>query len=256
MEEPPKGETNMSEISSTVQSGNPDTVDVTGGSTEQTTGTEPTTQQQTQPSSPFKAFATQEEFDNHASWIRKSAEKAAETNFLKQLGLNPDQKDQIESLKKLRDSSLTETQKLQGDVMHWQSEAKKLQTQVEDLTCRLSMLTKFPGKSEAELKIAAKMAKGLVDENTTIDQAIEQVMMLLGVTATNTVPGAQQQTQQNLPTGVEIVVPDPKPVVEQNPFKKGPNGESPNMTAQTEMFRRDPEKAKKLAKEAGVRLGW
>ena len=85
------------------------------------------------------------------------------------------------------------------------------------------------------------MAKGLVSDDVTIEQALEEVMKMIQV---------QQPQKPQVPQS-QVVVTTPEtttPVV--NPFKDG------NMTEMGKMIKDNPEKAKELAKLANFPINW
>ncbi len=212
-----------------------------GQAPEQGTPAVQTVQQPTQTPPPFKSFATEEEFNNASAKIRGSVER----EILNTLGLKPEDKDKLAKFKEAYDNSLTEEQRKEEALQQLSS----LKSEISEKDAIIVALTKLSGKDPVEVSKLVKMAKGLVGDDCTIEQALDDVMKFVNKPE----PQAPQGQPQGLGQGqVPNVVskplnnPSPLPVQnENNPFK------NENLTAQGLLIRQDPTKARDLARQAG-----
>jgi hypothetical protein len=190
---------------------------------------------------PFKTFETQEEFDRHSAGILNNAQKKAEKELLALLGLKPDEKDKLAKFKEAYDATLTDAEKKAKELDALTSETAGLKAKNAELEATISALTKATGKKAEDVSKIVRMAKGLVDENTTMEQALEQVFAMSAVK-----PEVKKAAPQGTPPGEPAGA-----APEANPFKTG------NMTEQGRLFKTDPEKARALYKEAtGKKAPW
>lgn len=189
---------------------------------------------------PFMTFQTKEEFDKHSAGILSSAQKKAEKEFLALLGLKPDEKDKLAKFKEAYDATLTEAEKKAKELETLTAESNTLKSALAEKDAIIAAITKSTGKNAEDVVKYVKMAKGLVDENTTMEQALDQVFALYG--AKPEAPKIPQGTPPNEPSSQ---------VLANNPFKTG------NLTEQGAIFKADPEKARALYKEAtGKKAPW
>lgn len=220
---------------------NPNPQAVETPTTEKTVETKvetPTTQTQVEtkdgsdqkPAEPFKVFASQEEFDRHSAGILNSAKNKAEKELLALLGLKPDEKDKLAKFKEAYDNTLSEAEKQAQNLENLTNEVNSLKSQIAEKDAIIVALSKLTGKNSADVDKYVRMAKGLVDENTTIDQALEQVLGFMKVDEPKTNP---------VPAGKPLSNPAPV-VTEDNPFKTG------NLTKQGELIKSDREKARAM----------
>ena len=175
----------------------------------------------------FRTFKTQEDFDNEIAKVRGSAERNAKKDFYKMLGI--DSEDKIEAMKKAYQDSLTEVEK-QAEAL---KELETLKLSLAEKEATIAALKKFSNKGEEEITKIVKMAKGLVGDGVTLEQALDDVMNLF------------QSQKQNIPTSQAVATPPATNIsTEKNPFKEN------NMTEMGKMIKENPEKARQLAKEA------
>lgn len=182
------------------------------------------------PAKPFKVFASQEEFDRHSAGILNSAKNKAEKELLAMLGLKPDEKDKLAKFKEAYDNTLSESEKQAQTLENLTNEVNSLKGQIAEKDAIIVALSKLTGKTSADVNKYVKMAKGLVDENTTIDQALEQVLSFMKVEEPKTNP---------VPAGKPLENPAPT-LPDENPFKTG------NLTKQGELIKTDREKARAM----------
>lgn len=193
---------------------------------EETVVTQPTENQVVD--KPYKTFATQEEFDKHSAGILNSAKNKAEKEILSMLGLKADEKDKLAKFKEAYESTLSESEKQTKALEKLKGENDALKASVVEKDALVSALIKLSGKTIDDVSKYVRMAKGLVDENTTIEQALEQVFEFTKVEGKHTVPQGKPLNENNS---------TPK---EDNPFKTG------NLTEQGNLIKTDREKARSL----------
>ena len=190
-------------------------------------------------SEPYKTFTSKEDFDRHSAGILNSAKNKAEKELLAMLGLKPDEKDKLAKFKEAYDATLSESEKQAKNLENLNEEVKSLKSQITEKDAIISALSKLTGKNSSDVDKYVRMAKGLVDENTSIDQALEQVLDFLKV-----------PESKPIPSGKPLNEPNSTPTVE-NPFSNG------NLTKQGEMIKSDREKAREMYfKAKGVYPSW
>lgn len=185
---------------------------------------------ETKTTEPYKTFTSKEDFDRHSAGILNSAKNKAEKELLAMLGLKPDEKDKLAKFKEAYDATLSESEKQAKNLENLNSEVDSLKSQIVEKDAIIVALSKLTGKTSADVGKYVKMAKGLVDENTTIDQALEQVLSFMKI---------EEPKANPVPAGKPLSNPAPV-VTDENPFKTG------NMTKQGELIRTDREKARAL----------
>ena len=183
---------------------------------------------ETKTSEPYKTFTSKEDFDRHSAGILNSAKNKAEKELLAMLGLKPDEKDKLAKFKEAYDATLSESEKQAKNLENLNEEVKSLKSQIAEKDAIISALSKLTGKNSSDVDKYVRMAKGLVDENTSIDQALEQVLDFLKV-----------PESKPIPSGKPLNEPNSAPTVE-NPFSNG------NLTKQGEMIKSDREKAREM----------
>jgi hypothetical protein len=182
---------------------------------------------------PYMVFNSQEEFDRHSAGILNNAKNKAEKELLALLGLKPDEKDKLAKFKEAYDATLTEAEKKAKELENFKAESAALKASVAEKDAIIAAITKSTGKKPDDVMKFVRMAKGLVDENTTMEQALEQVFAL---------SASKTETPKPTPQGTPPADNGQQPT--DNPFKTG------NLTEQGKLFKADPEKARRLYKEA------
>lgn len=191
----------------------------------------------TETKEPYKSFATQEEFDAHASGILNSAKKKAEKELLALLGLKPDEKDKLAKFKEAYDSTLSESEKQAKNIEEMTAEMNTLKSQIEEKDLIISALSKSSGKTVEDVLKFVKMARGLVDDETTIDQALEQVFAIVS---------SKVETKPTVPVSKPLNEPTTSNPAEPNPFDPK-NG---NLTEAGKLMEYDINKARSLYAQA------
>lgn len=188
---------------------------------------------------PYKTFSSKEDFDRHSAGILNSAKNKAEKELLALLGLKPDEKDKLAKFKEAYDNTLSESEKQAKNLENLNEEVKSLKSQIAEKDAIISALSKLTGKNSSDVDKYVRMAKGLVDENTNIDQALEQVLDFLKVPEQKPIPSGKPLNESNTTQTNE------------NPFSSG------NLTKQGEMIKSDREKAREMYfKAKGVYPSW
>ena len=194
---------------------------------------------ETKTTEPYKTFTSKEDFDRHSAGILNSAKNKAEKELLAMLGLKPDEKDKLAKFKEAYDATLSECEKQAKNLENLNEEVKSLKSQIAEKDAIISALSKLTGKNSSDVDKYVRMAKGLVDENTSIDQALEQVLDFLKVPEQKPIPSGKPLNEPNSASTVE------------NPFSNG------NLTKQGEMIKSDREKAREMYfKAKGVYPSW
>ena len=192
---------------------------------------------------------TQQDLDNTAAKARGPAERETKRKLLAQLGLKDDEEDKLLKFKEAYENSLTEEEKKATEIETLKSEKLALSQDLEEKEYTIKALIAMTGKKEEDVEKIVKMAKGLKTESNSIEDAINDV---LGMINTTPVTETKPASNENVPTGQPIQQPSTtvKVDTQSNPFKAG----QINLTEQGKLLRTNPELAKKLAAEAGVRL--
>ena len=177
---------------------------------------------------PFKVFKTQADFDNEAAKIKGSVERS----IFKKLGAKEEA--DLEKYKKAYEDSLTEAEKNAKAL----EELNSIKQENERKNYVIQALVKEQNKAIEDVEKQVTMAVSLVvsGDYANFGEAFDYVRGL-------------KSTAQP-PVGKKIEQPDVKPV-EKNPFKKGENF---SYSEQTRIFKENPELARKLALEAGLKL--
>ena len=191
---------------------------------------------------------TQQDLDNTAAKARGTAERETRRKILAELGLKDDEMDKLTAFKQAYQDSLSDEEKKNQIMEDLQADNIKLTQDLEEKEYTIKALIELTGKNEDDVEKIVKMAKGLKTDDNTIEDAIKEVISMI-----NPEP-VTPATNPNMPKGQPITQPSTTVQVstEDNPFKVG----SINLTKQGELLRNNPELAKKLASEAGVKLNF
>ena len=198
---------------------------------------------------------TQAQMDTNAADTRRATERETKRQMLKALGLKEGEEAKLEAIKAAYEASLSEEEKRDAKIAELESDNENLTAELEEKDYIIKALIQLTGKSENDVEKIVKMAKGLKTDENTIEDAIKEVMAM--VKTEPVTPATQVVTapvvNENMPVGNPIQQPSTVSIdVQDNPFKKG--SPSFNLTKQGQLVRTNPELAKKLAAEAGVKL--
>lgn len=197
---------------------------------------------------------SQQDLDNIAAKARGTAERETKKKFLAELGLTIEDESKLALFKKAYEDSLSEDEKRQAELASLQADKQKLVNDLEEKDYIIKALTALSGKNEQDVEKIVKMAKGLKTESNTIDDAITEVLGMINV---QTTPNVDTKPNPNMPKGNEITQPSNNATTvvidsQENPFK----AEHFNLTKQGQIFKENPERARQLAKEAGVKFNF
>lgn len=192
---------------------------------------------------------TQKNLDDAYAKARGTAERETRKKILAELGLKDDEMDKLSAFKEAYQASLSDEEKRNQVMEDLQADNLKLTQEIEEKDYVIKALTEMTGKNEEDVEKIVKMAKGLKTDENTIEDAIKEVMEMIKPQSTTP---ATTITNVDIPKGQEIQQPSTTIQVstEDNPFKVG----SINLTKQSELIKNNPELAKRLASEAGVKL--
>lgn len=216
---------------------------------EEKVGTQPTATEKVETKKEEKTYS-QREFDDNAASTRRATEKETKKKLLAQLGLTLEDEDKLEAYKKAYDDSLSDEEKRSQEFQKLQDDNIELLQDLEEKEYTIKALIQLTGKNEDDVEKIVKMARGLKTQDNTIDDAIKEVISMINVKEQT--PAVQVVDNPDMPKGQEIQQPSTIAIdVQDNPFKAGPTF---NLTQQGQLLRTNPELAKKLANEAGVKL--
>lgn len=184
---------------------------------------------------PFKAYSTVDEWNAEAAKIRKAAER----KVFEKMGIKGEE--DIAKMRQAYDASLTQEERISKEMQELRAANEFTARERDELNYTVAALAKFAGKSPEDVSKIVKMAKGLVGEDMTIQQAIDEVFSMYSNTNA-------QKAAPATPKGIELQQPDEKVDFEKNPFKE----DSYNLTEQMMLIKKDPARAKQLASAAGV----
>jgi hypothetical protein len=182
---------------------------------------------------PYKSFSSKEEFDKHSLGILNSAKAKAEKEILALLGLNGNEKDKLSKFREAYEQTLTESEKQAQTLEALTTKVSALESELSEKKAIIQTLSNLSGKNEGDVLKYVKMAKGLVDENTTMEQALTQVMEVFKTEIKPTVPAGKPLQEPTQPTS-------PK----DNVFMKN------NLTEQARLISMDREEARNQYKLA------
>ena len=194
---------------------------------------------------------TQQDLDNVAAKARGTAEREMKRKILAELGLKDDEMDKLNAIKEAYQNSLSDEEKKNQIMEDLQADNLQLAQDLEEKEYVIKALIELTGKNEDDVDKIVKMAKGLKTDDNSIEDAIKEVISMINIKEET--PAVQQvATNPNMPVSTEIQQPSTISIdVQDNPFKAGSTF---NLTKQGQLIRSNPELAKRLAGEAGVKL--
>lgn len=188
-----------------------------------------------------KTFS-QKDLDNVAARTRGATERETKKKLLAALGLSLDDEEKLSKYKEAYENSLSDEQKKSQEIEDLQVANQNLKNDLVEKDYIIEALIAMSGKKEEDVEKIVKMAKGLKTDDNTVKDCIEEVLEMI----------KPKEAEQNIPKGQPLTQPSTMVTInaETNPFK----AETRNLTKQGELLRTNPELAKRLAAEAGVKL--
>lgn len=200
---------------------------------------------------PAEKTYSQKDLDGAQAKARGTAERETKRKLLAQLGLKEDEEGLLDKFKQAYQDSLSEEEKRNAEMTNLQTENAQLSKDLEEKDYIIKALIELTGKNESDVDKIVKMAKGLKTESNTIEDAIKEVISMVHTETTPATTIVTNTVNPDMPTSNSIQQPSTTVVdVQDNPFKAG----QINLTEQGKLIRTNPELAKKLAAEAGVKL--
>ena len=204
--------------------------------------------QETKPQTNEGKLYSQQDLDNTAAKARGTAERETRRKLLAQLGLKDDEEDKLLKFKEAYENSLTDEERRSTEMENLKADNLKLSQDLEEKEYIIKALISMTGKKEEDVDKIVKMAKGLKTDTNTIEDAINEVLSMIGNQVTHT----ETTKENNIPMGQPLT--QPSTTIEVNTQVNAFKPEHFNVTEQGRLMRLNPELAKKLAGEAGVKL--
>lgn len=194
---------------------------------------------------------SEEEFNTATANTRRATERETKKKLLAELGLSLDDEEKLAKYKQAYEDSLSDEEKRNTEMQTLQTENTKLSKDLEEKEYTIKALIELTGKNENDVGKIVKMAKGLKTEENTIEEAIKEVISMVNIEKPIISATTVVQSNPNMPVGQELEQPSVVSIdTQDNPFKAG----NINLTKQGQLIKENPELAKKLASEAGIKL--
>lgn len=189
---------------------------------------------------------TQKELDNIAAKARGSAERETTKRIMQQLGMSSYDEDALYAMREAYENSLTDAELRDQEFDDLNEENINLMVELDEKDYIIQALIAMSGKSESDVQKIVKMAQGLKTEDNTVADCIKEVMEMMG--------GTSNKPQSQMPVSQTLNQPSSSVMIDAatNPFRPG----SINLTAQGRLWKENPELARKLAGEAGIKLNF
>ena len=189
---------------------------------------------------------SQKDLDNLMAKTRGATERETRKKILAQLGLNNDDEETLLKMREAYENSLTDAELRDQEFNDLNDENLNLMVELDEKDYMIQALIAMSGKKEEDVSKIVKMAQGLKTEDNTVADCIKEVMDMINPQPTNATP--------TMPVGKPLNQPSASVTIDAatNPFRAG----SINLTEQGRIWKENPELARRLAGEAGIKLNF
>ena len=195
-----------------------------------------------------KTFS-QKDLDNIAAKARGTAERETQKRILQQLGLKDYDEDMLLAMRQAYENSLTQEELIAKEVDDLNEENINLMVELDEKDYVIQALCAMSGKNIDDVTKIVRMAQGLKTDDNSVEDCIKEVMSMI-----NSQPVVNNPGVNNMPIGQPLNQPSSSITIDasNNPFKAG----TMNLTEQGKLWKENPELARRLAGEAGIKLNF
>lgn len=192
---------------------------------------------------------SQKELDNLMAKTRGATEREMQKRFANQLGMSSYDEDLLYAMREAYENSLSDAELRDQQFDELNDENLNLMVELDQKDYIIGALAAMSGKKVSDVEKIVKMAQGLKNEDNTVEDCIKEVLDMMNAN------NQQPQNTNNIPYGRPLNQPSSTVMIDAatNPFKAGP---SYNLTAQGRLWKENPELARRLAGEAGIKLNF
>lgn len=193
---------------------------------------------------------TQKELDNLMAKTRGATEREMQKKIANQLGMSSYDENMLYAMREAYENSLTDEEIRNQEFDDLNDENLNLMVELDEKDYMIQALMALSGKQPDDVMKIVKMAQGLKTEDNSVADCIKEVMGIINpqpivnnTTVTNNMPYGKPLNQPSSSVAINASL---------NPFRAG----SINLTEQGRLWKENPELARKLAGEAGIKLNF